>query len=300
MIDTHQYFLPSSCHPRHVIKNIPKSLALRIIWVCSTDAYFEKHAAKLREYLIQRHCKPRILNSTTDAVRLLPRKNFLTPSPPSTNNAIPFVTNFCPQIPYFTSIFAKLDNLISSEPHLKKVFSERPVVAYRRCPTLRDTLVTSSLKSLTPDNKPSGFYHCHRRNCTTCKHSEESTTLYSYQEQTYRNIRGHVNCNASNVVYLISCKKCLKQYVGETGRKLKTRITEHMGYIRRNKDTAIGLHFNSLGDYILNFQVNVVEKLYNSISYRKVKEPFWINKLQAITHGLNKKDHRYFSTLSYI
>ena len=42
--DTHQYLFPSSCHPRHVIKNIPKSLALRIRRVCFTDAYFEKHA----------------------------------------------------------------------------------------------------------------------------------------------------------------------------------------------------------------------------------------------------------------
>ena len=43
--DTHQYLLPSSCHPRHIIITIPKSLALSIRKVCSTSAFFDKHAA---------------------------------------------------------------------------------------------------------------------------------------------------------------------------------------------------------------------------------------------------------------
>ena len=52
--DTHQYLLPSSCHPRHIIKNIPRSLALRIRRACSTSAFFDKHAAHLAIYLILR------------------------------------------------------------------------------------------------------------------------------------------------------------------------------------------------------------------------------------------------------
>ena len=55
--DTHQYLLPSSCHPRHIIKNIPRSLALRIRRVCSTSAFFDKHAAQLTAYLILRQYK---------------------------------------------------------------------------------------------------------------------------------------------------------------------------------------------------------------------------------------------------
>ena len=33
--------------------------------------------------------------------------------------------------------------------------------------------------------------------------------------------------NSSNLVILIKCKGCNKVYVGETGRRLKTRIVEH-------------------------------------------------------------------------
>ena len=48
--DTHQYLLHSSCYPCHIIKNIPKSLALHIKCICSTTADFKKHAACLSSY----------------------------------------------------------------------------------------------------------------------------------------------------------------------------------------------------------------------------------------------------------
>ena len=35
----------------------------------------------------------------------------------------------------------------------------------------------------------------------------------------------------SNVIYKISCNNCDASYVGQTGRQLKTRITEHRNHI---------------------------------------------------------------------
>ena len=36
-----------------------------------------------------------------------------------------------------------------------------------------------------------------------------------------------------------------KAYIGETGRKLITRITEDLRNIRQHTNTIIGLHFNT-------------------------------------------------------
>ena len=36
---------------------------------------------------------------------------------------------------------------LKSDEHLNKVFPEKPVIAYRRAPTLRDMLVKSNLKA---------------------------------------------------------------------------------------------------------------------------------------------------------
>ena len=36
-----------------------------------------------------------------------------------------------------------------------------------------------------------------------------------------------MNCATENVIYLISCKKCGIQYIGETSQKLKNRMNNH-------------------------------------------------------------------------
>jgi len=41
-----------------------------------------------------------------------------------------------------------------------------------------------------------------------------------------------------NVVYKISCNDCDASYVGQIGRLLKTRISEHQSHIRRNTSTT--------------------------------------------------------------
>ena len=49
--DSHQYLLPTSCHPPHCSKNIPYSLVLRVRRICSDDDTFEKRVKDLSEQL---------------------------------------------------------------------------------------------------------------------------------------------------------------------------------------------------------------------------------------------------------
>ena len=175
---------------------------------------------------------------------------------------------------------------------MKEIFPAKPVVAFRRSPTLKDMLVKSVLKSNSPAPvKPFGFFHCHRRNCSTCAHSVEAATFYAHHTKTTHSIQGYITCNTSNVIYIITCSKCHKQYVGETGRKLKNRISEHLRSINNDLDTVVGKHFNTLNHTNAHMKISAIESLCNSTGYRKVKELFWINKLQTRNFGLNKKDH---------
>jgi len=56
-------------------------------------------------------------------------------------------------------------------------------------------------------------------------------------------IRGHkdplLNQSKKNVVYKISCKDCDATYVGQTKRKLNTRITEHRNQINNKSKTTV-------------------------------------------------------------
>ena len=53
-------------------------------------------------------------------------------------------------------------------------------------------------------------------------------------------------CTSSNVVYLISCKRCHLQYVGSTRTEFKVRFRNHKSAMRTNKKTCeVAFHYNS-------------------------------------------------------
>jgi len=108
-----------------------------------------------------------------------------------------------------------------------------------------------------------------------------------------------------NVVYKICCTDCDASYVGQTGRLLKTRISEHQSYTRRNTNTASsviashGTHLNHKFDWN-NVRVLDTERFYYK---RLVSEMIHIKRqkcglnLQTDTEGL---DRRYSEIFNYL
>ena len=127
-----------------------------------------------------------------------------------------------------------------------------------------------------------------RRNCNTCFHSTEKT-LHAHNNKTTRNIYGHIICTTSNLNLHNNLHKMLPTVYWRNRTKLKYRIIEHISNIRNNTCRVTGTHFNSSGDTINHIHVSVIESLHKSTEYHKIKELFWINKLQTFRFGLHKK-----------
>ena len=67
----------------------------------------------------------------------------------------------------------------------------------------------------------------------------DGTTFKSTTYNKIFNIK--TNCNSTNdLIYLISCKLCSIQYVGESGQNLRDRMNNHKSTIRTCKRTLIG------------------------------------------------------------
>jgi len=84
-----------------------------------------------------------------------------------------------------------------------------------------------------------------------------------------------MNCNPSNVVYLITCKTCGLQYVGSTKTKFimrfndhKTRIRRHrnLGHVQRDQDDLIHKHF--WGRDITDWRISRYSSLTESVMRR--------------------------------
>ena len=84
-------------------------------------------------------------------------------------------------------------------------------------------------------------------------------------------VNGSVDCSTSNIIYLLGCKKCPQQYIGETERSLKERFLEHKGYVNTNNQSkSTGAHFNSKGHSVSDMNVKVIVKVYSQdIQLRK-------------------------------
>ena len=86
---------------------------------------------------------------------------------------------------------------------------------------LRDLLVREDLVPRTPH--PPGDNPCGRSRCKTCSALISTDTFTShYTGKTYT-LRTAATCKSRDVVYLLQCRRCGLQYVGETGQALNSR-----------------------------------------------------------------------------
>ena len=88
------------------------------------------------------------------------------------------------------------------------------------------------------------------------------------------------NCEARDVIYMISCtkEKCQLAYIGQTGKMLNKRIWEHKQYIKdENTNKAKGGYFCLSGHSLDNLQVTIKKKIkfYNE-AYRNEREHYFI------------------------
>ena len=90
------------------------------------------------------------------------------------------------------------------------------------------------------------------------------------------------SCKSSNIVYLISCRRCVQQYVGETGQQLHCRIGSHRFDIkqRRTEESPVAEHFNGAGHTLADLTVVVIDQLYShDACLHKIRESRWIRTL---------------------
>ena len=90
-------------------------------------------------------------------------------------------------------------------------------------------------------------------------------------------IRSNVNCKTTNFIYMIECniENCKQRYIGELGRSLKERLSNHIQYVKSNTQ-ATGEHFNSKGHNLANMKIIILEKVKKeSEFYRKEREKYF-------------------------
>ncbi|PJE77742.1 hypothetical protein CI610_03332 [invertebrate metagenome] len=145
-----------------------------------------------------------------------------------------------------------------------------------------------TLKEIAPKN---GYIAeaCNSKRCETCPFLQVTVCFYSSKTTEVFNMKQDLNCNSKNVIYLITCRKCDSQYVGQTSLSLRDRFTRHRFDIRHKKDKPVARHFNQNGHSLEHVNITPIEQVPDS-SFLNEREGFWIDKLQTLTpHGINEQ-----------
>jgi hypothetical protein len=166
------------------------------------------------------------------------------------------------------------------------------MIAFKQPPNLKSRLCKAKLPTSKQHKKRQikGMRSCNKP-CSICPYVLKSKEFMSTTTKEKFIMTGDYTCTTKGVIYITTCSKCLKQYVGQTGRKLSDRIKEHLNCICLQKEVT-GIHYNSKGHNSSHLQVQIIEKVYpNTPNYRLEREDQWIKRLSTKTpNGLNKHD----------
>ena len=113
-------------------------------------------------------------------------------------------------------VFSKLENLLSEiyllltpDREHQKVFEKVPIIGFRRAKCLKDIFVRAKVAPL--EKKKGCCGSCGGIRCEIYNHFVTTKTFGSLSTQRENCIKpDNLNCRSSDVVYLFSCKACLK------------------------------------------------------------------------------------------
>ena len=316
--DKKQYLHYTSDHPRHIKSSIPYAQALRYRRIIDQDDNLDIQLQNLHEKFVQRNYPNQLVSQQIDKVKDIQRKDTLvyksveqkqleftryTNNKPFLPLIITYNHKYTVQDRLIKAIKPLWENLCNNTGKLQSCFQDNfPKIVYSKGTTLANILIKANynnyadmdnqiiriLAELDAENQVVDtcsysqlmVHPCGVPRCSLCKSIAFTNSFKSNVTGHTYNINTQMNCNSTHTIYLITCTKCQKQYVGETARKLKERINNHRSDIRTKKRTAVGIHFNKAAHSFNNFSITPLE-IEVDITSRRNKEISYINTLQT-------------------
>ena len=196
-----------------------------------------------------------------------------------------------PMLPSLTNIVRKHWKTMSTDQFSLEIFPNPPMVAYRQPPNLKQMLCRAKLPTGKRSKRAqTGMKRCTHQ-CPVSIHMMDTKVIAAKNKEKFP-MTGQFGCDTTSVIYLATCEKCHKQYVGQTGRKYHDRVMEHLRYIKAEKH-ALGDHYKNSKNCDPNkdLKFQVIERVFpNEDHMRLHRERYWINKLNVMEpNGLNRR-----------
>ena len=287
--DCHQYLSYRSCHPYHVKRAIIYGQALRVKAICSSLNDFESHMVNMKSWFLDREYPSKLIDEQIARAREVDIGN-RTPRPSSEGPVL--VASYHPALDKINKILSEHLHILHIDPEMKKLFLRAPMVAYRNPKALRNSLVRAKLPNVEEAGK--GSSKCNGNRCQICKSVVETETFTSFSTGETFHINFKLNCSSKCIIYLLTCKVCGKQLVGECTTPWRDRWSTYKADMRKSQrgenhmQKEIHAHFRLPGHTSIEKDVAITFIDKTDSVFPKKREKFWISKLDTMMDkGLN-------------
>ena len=185
------------------------------------------------------------------------------------------------------SIILKNFKLLQNDPDTGRIFSQPPLISFKRDKNIGNFLVRSAFKT----SEQPGTFKCARARCKTCPFIYNVEKLSGPKRSI--KITDQFTCTSANVIYCITCTLCKKLYIGETGRRLGDRFREHLRDVEKDdKDASkpVARHFNLPNHSKQHMAVCGLSLHQGGTESRKTLEQRFIFQIGTLNpHGINER-----------
>ena len=178
---------------------------------------------------------------------------------------------------------------------MKRLFAPAPFVSFRTVRTLRTHLVRTKVYPV--ERRLVGSKKCLGNCCQVSKNFVETDTFQSFVDKKVYKVNHRFTCRAKYLVYLLSCKVCGPQYIGQTVDDFRYRWNNYKDSNRKSlggdehEQARFFAHFQNLDDngFLEDTEITFIDKTGSSDPTRR--EEFWIDTLKTrYPLGLNNID----------
>ena len=124
----HQYLLIKSCHPHHIKRSIPYSLALHFYRICSNHESYILRINEPIDYLTIRGYDKTFLKTQIQRAFNVPRTDALKDKPMTRTKTTPFVITYNPALPNIAHLIRQHSHVLYSSDRCRNVFENLPLV----------------------------------------------------------------------------------------------------------------------------------------------------------------------------
>ena len=280
--DSHNYVPFNSCHPHHTKINIPYSLARRICTIVDNQARRDKRLEEMTRFLVEKGYPLMVIKDGITKARSLDLATLRTPSNKAyTNdrNVLTFVYTHNPNNPNTQKDIDSSLSVLGTSDRMRTIMGDTKVIKSRRQPPNLKHLLTAA-KFTRGQDSPAYVTKCGDKRCKCCTHIQRSNSV-KFESGMRFEVKTNMDCNSSNLIYVITCAGCNGQYIGETGDVLRNRVRVHRQHINdaNTRQLKVSEHIDKCSNKEPKFWIFPFYKLSNSdTTFRREKEQFFIRK----------------------